>query len=265
MYGADFDGNGGYDLIMSDRAVGDDGQVREYPHYQRKDTEKQLVIVKDRYPFHRDFGQLTMEQFLLDFPVRDLVTLRANYLRSAWIENLGGGDFALHKLPPAAQLAPLFATTTADINGDGYQDIVAVGNDYGAETGGGRLDALNGITLLFNPADKTFSAVDLPQSGLYVPGNGRSLVRLRHGEDQVFVAAENQGPTRAFKAENSAGRWYSVKPTTARLLLTHQDGSQSVWECYYGSGFLSQNSRQVWLPETIVEVKEQGFVPDASK
>lgn len=259
MYGADFDGNGGYDLLLSDRALGPEGKLEEYPHFQRKDTEKQLVAVKGRYPYHKDFAKVTMQQLLTDFPAEDLIALKANYLRSAWIENLGDGGFVFHQLPAAAQLAPLFAVTTVDLNQDGYEDLVAVGNDYGTETGGGRIDALNGIALLFEPAAKSFRPLSIQESGLFVPGNGRSLVRLRRGEEQVLIAAENQGQTRAYELPTAGGRWYQPGAGTARLLLTHQDGRKSVKECYYGSGFLSQGARGVWLPETITEVEEVSF------
>lgn len=259
LYGADLDRNGGFDLLIGDRALGDDGVFREYPHYQRKDTEKQLTVVKDIFPLHKDFGRATMEEFLAVFPPAEVVALKSNYLRSAWVENLGGGDFAFHKLPPAAQVAPLFGTTLTDLDGDGYQDIIAVGNDYGAETGGGRLDALNGICLLYDPEAKNFRPLRSGESGLYVPGNGRTVVGLRSGDQRAVVAAENQGETRAYTLRRTAGRWVHPGPQTARLVLTHTDGKSSVREVYYGSGFLGQNSRQVWLDASVTEVEEIGF------
>jgi hypothetical protein len=259
LYGADFDGNGGYDLLLSDRALGPEGKLEEYPHFQRKDTEKQLAVVKGLYPFHRDFGKVTMPQFLMDFPVKELTALKANYLRSAWIENLGDGLFRFHELPAAAQLAPLFAVTAVDLNQDGHEDLVAVGNDYGTETGGGRIDALNGLALLFDPSTKSFRSLSMKESGLFVPGNGRSLVRLRGIDGQVLIAAENQGATRAYKVAAAGGRWHRPSAGTTRLILTYRDGHQSVKECYYGSGFLSQSSRNVWLAETVVEVEEVAF------
>ncbi|MFT5998942.1 MAG: hypothetical protein ACI81P_001398 [Neolewinella sp.] len=259
LYGADFDRNGGYDLLLSDRAMNKDGTSSEYPHFQRKDTEKQLIMVKDVYPLHGDFGKVTMLQFLTDFPTKELTALKANFLRSVWIENLGDGNFSFHQLPATAQLAPLFAATTVDLNKDGYEDIVAIGNDFGTETGGGRIDALNGICLLFEPATKSFRPLSVQESGLYVPGNGRTLTRLRRGDEQVVIAAENKGPTRAYKLPQAAGRWQAVSNGTARLILTHQDGHKSVKECYYGSSFLSQGSRQVWLSDQVVGVEEVLF------
>lgn len=259
LYGADFDRNGGFDFLLSSRAKNADGTTDEYPHFQRKDTEKQLVVVKGRYPLHGDFAKVTMQQFLNDFPAEDLTALKANLLRSVWIENLGDGAFKFHPLPAAAQLAPLFAATTVDLNKDGFEDIIAVGNDFGVETGGGRIDALNGICLLFEPATRSFRPLSVQESGLFIPGNGRTLARLRRGNQQVVVAAENKGETRAYRLPQAAGRWQVVAHNTARLILTHQDGHQSVRECYYGSGFLSQGSRQIWLSADVTGVEEVSF------
>ncbi|PHI18876.1 RNA-binding protein [Lewinellaceae bacterium SD302] len=257
LYGADFDRNGGYDLLVADRALDSMGRLKEFPHFQRKDTEKQVVMVKLVYPKHRDFGRTTMPQFLKDFPNDEVTALRANYLRSCWVENLGDGNFAFHTLPLEAQLAPLFGGVTTDLNGDGYLDIMAIGNDYGTETGGGRLDAMNGICLIYQPADKTFRPLSIQESGLYVPGNGRTLVTLRSGDQRIAVAAENQGPTRAYRLPNSpGGRWYSPQAGVSRLMLTHQNGERSVREIYLGSSFLSQVSRQVWLGADVNEVEE---------
>ncbi len=74
-----------------------------------------------------------------------------------------------------------------------------------------------------------------------------------------MIAAENKGPTRAYKLPQAAGRWQAVSNGTARLILTHQDGHKSVKECYYGSSFLSQGSRQVWLSDQVVGVEEVLF------
>ncbi|MCX8212673.1 MAG: hypothetical protein OTI34_16585, partial [Lewinella sp.] len=102
-------------------------------------------------------------------------------------------------------------------------------------------------------------SLSMKESGLFVPGNGRSLVRLRGIDGQVLIAAENQGATRAYKVAAAGGRWHRPSAGTTRLILTYRDGHQSVKECYYGSGFLSQGSRNVWLVETVVEVEEVAF------
>ena len=247
LYGADFDGNGGYDLLVGDYALAEDGSYREYPHNQRTDTEKQLISVKKRYERHDEFGRATIGEIVDGYPQAELTALRANYLRSAWIENLGDGGFAFHELPREAQVAPLFGLQPLDVNGDGYDDLIAIGNDYGAETGMGPLDALNGLVLLYAPERKAFVAQSLREAGLFVPGNGRSLTVLQAAGKPLLVAAENQGLTIAYRAGGAGAKYMDVDADVTRLTYT-LNGQPIAVELYWGSGYLSQRGRGVWLP-----------------
>jgi len=248
LYGADFDGNGGYDLLVSNYALAEDGTCREYPHNQRTDTEKQLISVKQIYPRHDAFGRATIDEIIANYPEAEVTVLRSNYLRSAWIENLGGGDFALHELPREAQVAPLFGLQLLDLNGDGYDDLIAVGNDYGTETGTGMQNALNGLVMLYAPDQKDFVAQPLGRAGLFVPGNGRSITVIDVAGQPVIVTAENRGAATAYQLGADAGaKKLEVGPATTRIAYT-LGGRQVVRELYYGSGYLSQRSRTVWLP-----------------
>ncbi len=247
LYGADFDGNGGYDLLVADYALAEDGTYQEYPHNQRTDTEKQLISVKKRYERHDEFGRATIGEIVTGYPQAEVTALRANYLRSVWIENLGDGNFTFHELPREAQVAPLFGLQPLDVNGDGYDDLVAIGNDYGAETGMGMLDALNGLVLLYDPVGREFVAQSLQESGIFVPGNGRSLTVLNAGGRPLLVAAENQGPTRSYLTAD-AGATYVEFPPDARRLTYTLVGKPVVVEAYWGSGYLSQRGRGAWVP-----------------
>ncbi len=264
LYGADFDGNGGYDLLVGDYALAEDGTYREYPHSQRTDTEKQLISVKRRYPRHDEFGRATIQEVVDNYPGVELTVLRANYLRSAWVENLGDGSFAWHELPREAQVAPIFGTQLLDVNGDGYQDLIAIGNDYGAETGMGTLDALNGLVLTFNPLAGEYEYAAERWRDFYVPGNGRSLTVVDAGGKAVVVASENQGPTRAYRITGTKARAYRVPPDAQRVSYT-LEGRRTAVEVYYGSGYLSQRSRTVWLPAGAEDVRVVTFTGEAQE
>ncbi|WP_198664802.1 VCBS repeat-containing protein [Lewinella sp. IMCC34191] len=247
LYGADFDGNGGYDLLIGQKALAEDGSLAEFPRHQRTDTEKQVISVKRRYPRHEQFGRATIEDVLSGYPGAEVTTLRANYLKSAWVENVGNGDFALHPLPRPAQVAPIFGMQPIDVNRDGYPDLVAIGNDYGTETGMGMLDALNGLVLLFDPDSHAF--VPARSDAFVVPGNGRSLTLIDIAGMPTIVAAENRGPSRAFTPSDTEWQRISVPPNAQRVLYD-MDGVETLSEVYYGSGYLSQATRNLWLPST---------------
>ncbi|NJB86627.1 hypothetical protein GGR26_002404 [Lewinella marina] len=255
LYGGDLDGNGGYDVLVSDYVLAEDGTYREFPHHQRTDTEKQLISVKRRYPRHEDFGRATIEDVLSGYPEAKITALRSNYLRSAWIENLGDGNFAFHELPRAAQVAPLFGMQALDVNADGHPDLVAIGNDYGTETGMGMLNALNGLVLLFDPGSRTF--IPAAERDFHVPGNGRSLTVVNVNGAPTLVASENQGPTTAYRLAQ-AGQLVRVPADAQRVTYT-VNGKPSLTEVYYGSGYLSQRSRDIWLPAGATDIQVHTF------
>ncbi|MBB4080180.1 hypothetical protein GGR28_002810 [Lewinella aquimaris] len=258
LYGADFDGNGGYDLIVGNYALAEDGSYQEFPHHQRTDTEKQLISVKQRYERHDQFGRATIADVVGGYPEAEVTILRTDYLRSAWIENLGGGEFKFHELPREAQSSPLYGVQTLDVNGDGHPDLIAIGNDYGAETGMGTLDALNGLVMLYDPEAGDFRTVTDAEASFYVPGDGRSLTVLEVDGSARLIASENSGTTRAFRPTTGTGRYLPVPPDVQRV--TYRMGEkQTAEEVYYGSGYLSQRSRGVWLPAGAEDLKMIGF------
>ncbi|MCP9236734.1 VCBS repeat-containing protein [Lewinella sp. JB7] len=258
LYGADFDGNGGYDLLVADLALAEDGTYQKFPHHQRNDTEKQLISVKRRFERHEQFGRATIDEIVAGYPDAEVTLLEADYLRSAWIENLGDGTFRFHDLPRIAQSAPLFGAQALDVNADGYPDLVAIGNDYGAETGMGTLDALNGLVLLFDPERGDFRPAREREAAIFVPGNGRSLTVVNAGGAPLLVASENQGTTRAFAPTRSRLNFVPVPANVQRVSYTLA-GRSVVEEVYYGSGYLSQRGRGVWLPPGVEEIHFTGF------
>ena len=256
LYGADFDGNGGYDLLIGQMALAEDGSLQEFPHHQRTDTEKQMISVKRRFPRHDQFGRATVEEVLSGYPDAEVTTLRANYLRSAFVENLGDGNFELHPLPRAAQVAPIFGMQPIDVNADGYPDLVAIGNDYGTETGMGMLDGLNGLILLWDPETGEF--VPTQSDDFIVPGNGRSLTVMNVDGVPTLVASENRGATRAFQAAQTGGQMISV-PANAQRVRYRLGDRETVTEVYYGSGYLSQTTRNLWLPTAAADIRVVTF------
>ena len=77
-------------------------------------------------------------------------------------------------------------------------DILLCGNDYGAEVSNGRLDALNGL-VLEGDSKGNFTPLSILQSGIYIPGDGRALVKLKNGTGgDLFAASQNKGVLKVF-------------------------------------------------------------------
>ncbi len=253
------------DAIPSAWFPDEQGRMQEFPYFGRIDMEKQLILVKRLYLHHSDYGRATMQELLARLPAQNPLVLRATEMRSAWIENLGGGRFAFHPLPDAAQVAPVYGLLADDFTGDGLPDILLVGNDYGTEVGMGRYDALNGLLLAGDGAGH-FRALSMQESGIVVPADAKALACLPLADGRTLVlATQNRGPLRAFTLGDEHGKWVpgTSDHTIFAAEIEMEDGRVRYAELPWGQGFLSQSWRGLRLPPNSREV--YFFMPDGSR
>ncbi|MFK7946047.1 MAG: RNA-binding protein, partial [Saprospiraceae bacterium] len=157
------------------------------------DIMKQIVIVKNRYVKYAEFGQVTLTELLkTDLKSNDF--LKANELKSSYLENLGNGNFNLKPLPKSAQTAPIQSILIDDFNNDNHADILLSGNDYNAERNNGRYDAFNGLLLTGN-GKRDFETISTAESGFYVPFDGRDILKWN---DRIVVG-QNDGEMLMFQ------------------------------------------------------------------
>jgi hypothetical protein len=89
------------------------------------------------------------------------------------------------------------------------------------------------------------------QSGICIPGNGKSLAQLRNNKNQCLLAAsENRGPLRVFKLRNQ-GNCLPVKPDDQYAIIQLKNGKQRREEFYYGASYLSQSARFLSVDNTV--------------
>ena len=246
----DFSHSGGYVAIPSVFLPDQQGNKREFPAFGRDDIARQLPIIKKRFPTYKPFAVATMDDILTPDQRRGALRLEANQLQSCYLRNDGGGKFALIPLPRAAQVSVLNGMVVDDFDGDGNPDVLITGNDYGTEVATGRYDALNGLLLKGDGAGH-FIPVPILKSGIYIPGNGKALVKLRGAGNRYLVAAsQNRGPLKLYALKGSP-RLVSVLPDDVSALLHFRDGRIQRTELYYGSSFLSQSGRFLCLPPDV--------------
>jgi hypothetical protein len=117
------------------------------------------------------------------------------------VENTESG-FLLHELPIQAQFAPIHAIATSDANQDGNLDLILAGNDFATETNTGRYDSLNGLLLVKTEAG--YQACEIAESGLYLPGDQKSLIILNYAKGGLLmVSGENNGKISAYHFNDS--------------------------------------------------------------
>lgn len=230
------------------------GEKKEFPAHVRDDIMSQLPGLKKKFLTYQSFAEAEMSDLFPKEELRKAFQLSADYFKSVYIENKGQELFVFHPLPQQAQLAPLNGMIAEDINHDGFLDIIAVGNDYGTEVSSGRFDAMNGLVLTGNGRN-SFVAVNLQESGFFVPGNAKALVKLRGANNEYLLAAsQNRSWLKIFKKTTSGTRLVPLNDDEREVYYTMVNGGTRKEELYYGTSFLSQSSRFVCMDPTIKKI-----------
>ncbi len=255
----DFNDDGLYDAIPMVYFPAADGARTLVPFHGREDLIRQMIPMRARYQTYEDFAKATYDNLFTEEQRKDALILKASYLQSAYIENLGNGAFALRALPQLAQVAPVNGMIADDFDADGYLDVLLVANDFGNEVSVGRQDASNGL-LLLGDGKGNFEPKTQVQSGFYVPGNAKGLVQLPDARgNRLIFASQNRGPLRVFGQTGIVQKWLPVRPDDAYALVTFNNGRTRRYELYYGASFLSQSVRQVPLSAEVISVEVVDF------
>jgi hypothetical protein len=194
-----------------------------------------------------------MTDLLTDAERKKATVLKATTFASSYIQNNGNGNFAIKPLPPLAQLAPLNGMIAEDINGDGNLDLVLSGNDYGNEVVNGRYDAFNGLVLLGDGAGN-FTPLSLQQSGFFVPGDAKALVKLVAGKNWAVAASQNRNLLQLF-THTRAPEIIRFENGDAVAVIHFKNGKKRKAELHYGTSFLSQSARFITTDSSMQQIE----------
>jgi hypothetical protein len=250
----DFDSNGDVDAIMSCYFKAEDGTMAPFPIAGWKQLGTMSPMFRNRFNSFEEYGKTTFDQLLLPEEKEGALQMQVNYLSSSYVENMGDGSFKIHALPLEAQIAPINGMVATDINGDTNLDIVMVGNDYGNEVNMGQYDALIGLVLLGNGAGD-FEALSAAEAGFLVDGDAKALVQLAGANGmEIILASQNRGPLKAYTPRTNK-KVIALQPNDAKAIIHYDDGRKEYRDLPYGSGFLSQSSRKLFLPSAVEKLE----------
>ncbi|MEP7107138.1 MAG: VCBS repeat-containing protein [Ferruginibacter sp.] len=244
IYANDFDNNGSYDALPSIFLPPNqlNKTKKEFPAQTRDDIVKQMIGMRSKFQNYKSFATATMDQLLSIEQLKDALILRANNLKSCLVRNDGKGMFSLQPLPLQAQISVLNGMTVDDFDGDGNLDVLITGNDYGTEVSVGRYDALNGLLLKGN-GKGNFIPQSMLESGIFIPGNGKALVKLRSENGRYLIAAsQNRGPLKIFELKRNI-KFFPLQQNDLYAEIKYKDGTMQKQEFYFGCSFLSQSAR----------------------
>ncbi|WP_342645556.1 VCBS repeat-containing protein [Mucilaginibacter sp. CSA2-8R] len=249
----DMDKRGRLDAFMSLYLPAPDGSKKEYPANVREDAVKQLISLRKRFTNYKSYALATMDELLTPEQSKDALRLKANMLQSAYLRNNGNGKFTIIPLPKQAQVSVLNGMSVDDYDGDGNLDVIMNGNDYGTDVAVGRYDAFNGL-MLKGDGKGSFKPLSILQSGIYIAGNGKALVKLQGSNGKYMLAAsQNKDALKLFALKKKV---QLIKPQALELsaVINYKNGLTAKQELYYGSSFLSQSARFVSADSNVASI-----------
>jgi hypothetical protein len=250
----DFGNNGTYIPILSLYLPDQHGILQEFPAMGRDDIARQMPGIKKKFPTYKPFALATMNEILTPDQQKGAIRLQATMMQSGYLRNDGGGKFTMIPLPVEAQVSAINGMLVDDFDGDGNLDVLINGNDFSTEVGIGRYDALNGL-LLKGDGVGHFHPLSIVQSGIYIPGDGKALVKLQGSGGRYLVAAsQNRGPLKLYELNKPPGS-VKLNPNDTRALLHFSDGRIQKAELYNGSSFLSQSGRFLTISKGVSYVE----------
>lgn len=241
---SDFDNNGSYDAFPSLYLVSSqqDSTMKNYPAHGRDDLIKQMIRTRVKFQNYKSSAVSTIDQFFPEKQYQGALKLQANDFNSSYCRNDGNNQFTLIPLPVEAQFSAVNGMITDDFDGDGNLDVLINGNDYGTDVLVGQYDTSNGLLLKGN-GKGDFNALSISEGGIFIPGNGKALVKLRSSGGKYLVAAsQNKGALKIFES-NLNDKIIPVHPEDFSAELLFKNGSKQKLELGYGSSFLSQSAR----------------------
>ncbi|PWL38018.1 hypothetical protein DKG77_06920 [Flagellimonas aquimarina] len=193
VYAADFDENGTNDIVLSKKYNGTYVPVRG-----RECSSQQMPFIKDKFETYSEFANASLVDIYgekLDASYESSVT----EFRSIVLINKGDLNFEKVLLPAESQSFPLLDCVLIDINKDGYEDMIPVGNIYGTEVETPRLDAISGLILLSNGKDG-YTSLSNQESGLFLDGNVKDIEIIGNQKNEKYIInTVNNGPLSVHK------------------------------------------------------------------
>lgn len=251
----DFDNNGNYDAFpaLYITTSQTDTSKKEYPAFGRDDVVKQMIKMRAGFQNYKSYAVATIDKLFSEVQFKEALKMKATEFRSSYFRNDGNNKFTLIPLPTTAQLSALNGMIADDFDEDGNIDILINTNDYSTDVLTGRYDALNGLLLKGNGIGE-FTPLSIAESGIYIPGNGKALTKLRGAEGNYLIAAsQNRGPLKVFEL-NSTSDILTLRDDDISAEILFNNGKVQRQEFYYGNSFLSQSARFLKVGRNVKEV-----------
>ena len=188
----DFDKNGSIDPIMCYYIQG-----KSYPSLSRDELIDQLPSFRKKFNDYASYSDAGITDILSPASLAAAKKLQVEQFASCYIENKGNGKLQIKELPVEAQLSPVYAISSFDINKDGYKDLFLGGNFEKTRISMGKFDANHG-QLFLGDGKGGFKYVSQTKSGFNLHGDVKDAILFKTKEKSVLVVSINNSPVSAY-------------------------------------------------------------------
>ncbi len=198
IYADDFDLNGTLDMVLSYLHEG-----RYVPARGKEASTQQMPMLAKKVTTYSQFANSSVED-LYGESIHMAYQREANQFKSLLLLNDGQGKFRKIELPSRAQSIPILDGESYDINGDGFDDLILVGNIFHTEPDTPRLDNPFGLLLLSDQKDG-YEVLGPEETGFYIDGDAKSVKLVKHDalKKTFVVVGINDGPLEVFELNSS--------------------------------------------------------------
>ena len=181
----DFDGNGDVDKILTYTIEG-----KDRPVFLKHELEEQIPSIKKGNLKNEAYSKKSVQELFTKNLIDKCIVKKVNYTSSCIAINQGSGNFNIQKLPAMVQLSCVNIAYSADLNKDGYPDLVLGGNQFGFLPQFERLDASLGDVLINNGKGQ-FIWQDATKTGLELRGEVRDIQEIKSKTKRYLLFLQN--------------------------------------------------------------------------
>lgn len=186
VYADDLDENGSVDIVLSNKY-----KSVYVPLRGKECSSQQMPFIAEKYPSYEGFANASLIDIYGD-KISTAYSKEVVTFESKLMLNTDDG-FVMSNLPMAAQEFPILDCISTDLNQDGFDDLLIVGNIYQTEVETPRLDAGKGLVLLSTGKDD-YLTVPNSESGLEISGDAKSMIKVSmKKQNDIFIIGKNQG------------------------------------------------------------------------
>ena len=188
----DFDNNGSIDPFLCFYIQG-----KSYPYLSRDELLEQMYPMRRKFTNYKSYSDAEMKDIFSAEEIKDAKHLAATHLETTLFENKNG-KFYPRQIPLEAQFSPVYKIVVEDLNKDGYDDLLLLGNNDYCRLKMGKMDANLG-TVLLNDGTGNFRYVSNVDTGLLIPGDAKDALVITVNGLRYLMAGVNNSSLLTYK------------------------------------------------------------------